>query len=698
MDKDNNIIANSDDTAAAAGARKSQGSRWRRRRQPAAAEAAAEIGAAELSSPVDVIKNLARDAKKTLSAPRLGLAAEVQPLDDAPAEPKPPKRAPRRDNETAVKNERRTKSGRSKDAANAAKEAAAEKPAAKSKTRTAKDTDKKERQEQARHKLSIIPLGGLGEVGKNMTAFRYGNDIIVIDAGMTFPDEELLGVDLVIPDYNYLMENRNLVRGIFVTHGHEDHIGALPYVLKDLKVPVYGSRLTMGLLRGKLKEHNLGNAQLNDVVAGDTISVGPFKVEFIHVSHSIPDSMALAIHTPVGVCLHTGDFKIDMSPIDGQFMDLTRMSELGQEGVLLMMADSTNVEKEGFTPSEKSVGQALDSIFLNATGRIIVTTFASNVHRIQQTIWAAERTGRKVALVGRSMNNVVTVSRELGYLKAKANTFIDITDINKYPDRKVTVLTTGSQGETLAGLTRMSQGEHRQVHLRKGDLVVVSAYPIPGNEKFISKTIDNLYHLGVDVIYGRSHGIHVSGHASQEDLKLLFNLVRPKFFMPVHGEYRMLCEHAKLAEHMGIPEKNTFIMENGMVLELSAKTARINGAVHAGRVLIDGRGIGDVGATVLKDRKQLSNDGIVIASIVVDRERGCLNSMPYIFSRGFVYEKGNDTIFREAEKRILNAFEASKEQDFNLSAFKASVKSTISKLCYERTGRKPIVVPIIHEI
>ncbi|MBQ3180070.1 MAG: ribonuclease J, partial [Firmicutes bacterium] len=483
MDKDNNIIANSDDTAAAAGARKSQGSRWRRRRQPAAAEAAAEIGAAELSSPVDVIKNLARDAKKTLSAPRLGLAAEVQPLDDAPAEPKPPKRAPRRDNETAVKNERRTKSGRSKDAANAAKEAAAEKPAAKSKTRTAKDTDKKERQEQARHKLSIIPLGGLGEVGKNMTAFRYGNDIIVIDAGMTFPDEELLGVDLVIPDYNYLMENRNLVRGIFVTHGHEDHIGALPYVLKDLKVPVYGSRLTMGLLRGKLKEHNLGNAQLNDVVAGDTITVGPFKVEFIHVSHSIPDSMALAIHTPVGVCLHTGDFKIDMSPIDGQFMDLTRMSELGQEGVLLMMADSTNVEKEGFTPSEKSVGQALDSIFLNATGRIIVTTFASNVHRIQQTIWAAERTGRKVALVGRSMNNVVTVSRELGYLKAKANTFIDITDINKYPDRKVTVLTTGSQGETLAGLTRMSQGEHRQVHLRKGDLVVVSAYPIPGNEK-----------------------------------------------------------------------------------------------------------------------------------------------------------------------------------------------------------------------
>lgn len=720
MDKDNNNVINDNASGNSTGARKSQAGRWNRSRRQSrsSAEAAGEVASINLqSSPVDVIKNLARNAKKTVSAPLLGLAADVQPLDELPAETKSQKRAPKREGEAAARSSRRGKGGRSKE--NTVKAAAAtekkavetkamekkaeisvEKPAVKekSKVRPTKEGGKKERQDSGRHKLSIIPLGGLGEVGKNMTAFRYGNDIIVIDAGMTFPDEELLGIDLVIPDYNYLMENRHMVRGIFVTHGHEDHIGALPYVLKDLKVPVYGSRLTIGLLRGKLKEHNLGNAQLHDVVAGDTISIGPFKVEFIHVSHSIPDSMALAIHTPVGICLHTGDFKVDMSPIDDQFMDLTRISELGQEGVLLLMADSTNVEKEGFTPSEKSVGQSLDSIFLNATGRIIVTTFASNVHRIQQAIWAAERTGRKVALVGRSMNNVVAVSRELGYLKAKANTFIDITDIKKYPDRKVTVLTTGSQGETLAGLTRMSQGEHRQVHLRKGDLVVISAYPIPGNEKMISKTVDNLYHLGVDVIYGRSHGIHVSGHASQEDLKLLFNLVRPKFFMPVHGEYRMLCEHAKLANRMGISEKNTFIMENGMVLELTAKTGRINGAVHAGRVLIDGRGIGDVGATVLKDRKQLSSDGIVIASIVVDRERDCLNSMPYIFSRGFVYEKGNDTIFREAEKRILNAFEATAGQEYNLSAFKASVKSIISKLCYERTGRKPIVVPIIHEI
>jgi ribonuclease J len=469
-------------------------------------------------------------------------------------------------------------------------------------------------------------------------------------------------------------------------------------VLKDLKVPVYGSRLTMGLLKGKLKEHNLGSGNLHDVSAGDTITAGPFKVEFIHVSHSIPDSMALAIHTPVGVCLHTGDFKIDMSPIDNQFMDLTRISELGQEGVLLLMADSTNVERPGFTASEKSVGQSLDTIFLNATGRLIVTTFASNVHRIQQAIWAAERIGRKVAVVGRGMNNVVSIANELGYLKVKANTFIDINDIKKYPDRKLVILTTGSQGETLAGLTRMSTGEHRQVHLHPGDLVVISANPIPGNEKMISRTVDNLYHMGVDVAYGRSLGIHVSGHASQEDLKLIFNLVRPKFFMPVHGEYRMLCEHGKLATHMGLPAKNVFIMENGQVLELSARSGKVNGKVHSGQVLIDGRGIGDVGTTVLKDRKQLSNDGIVIASIVIDRYECRLNSVPYIFSRGFVYEKGNDTIFREAEKRIVSIVEGMSSKDYNQSALKASIKQAIARLCFERTGRKPIIVPIINEI
>lgn len=670
--------------------------------------AAEPAGISLKSAAADVIKNLTRGAKRAAAAkpddsvgesvrntaPKVTEAAEGEKAKPAGtgrtggkrvSKPKgegKPERAEKTDKtEKTERNERPARGG--------------------SRGKTAKpksDIKEQVQRESGRGKLQVIPLGGLGEVGKNMTAFKFGNNIIVVDSGMTFPDEEQLGVDLVIPDYNYLLENRNMIRGIFVTHGHEDHIGALPYVLRDLKVPVYGSRLTLGLIKGKLKEHNISTNNLHEVAARDVITAGPFKVEFIHVSHSIPDSMALAIHTPVGVVLHTGDFKIDMSPIDNQFMDLTRISQLGQEGVLMLMADSTNVDRPGFTASEKTVGQSLDTIFLNATGRIIVTTFASNVHRIQQAIWAAERTGRKVAVVGRGMNNVVGIANELGYLKVKSSTFIDINDIRKYPDRKLAILTTGSQGETLAGLTRMSQGEHRQVHLRPGDLVVISANPIPGNEKMIAKTVDNLYHLGVDVAYGRSLGIHVSGHASQEDLKLIFNLVRPKFFMPVHGEYRMLCEHGKLAEKMGVAAKNVFIMENGQVLELSSRTGKVNGKVHSGIILIDGRGVGDVGTTVLKDRKQLANDGIVIASIVIDRDECRLNSMPYIFSRGFVYEKGNDTIFREAEKRIVNIVESFEGKEYSSSAMKSSIKAAIAKLCFERTGRKPIIVPIINEI
>lgn len=652
-------------------------------------EASEPAGISLKSAAVDVIKNLARGAKKTADAGK-----QEKP---AAKEADKPARANNGRSRAAANGSRNKSGNNTKGAADKPKRTNSQPKTAKS-AKPAGSGVREAVRDNSRGKLTVIPLGGLGEVGKNMTAFKYGNNIIVVDSGMTFPDEDQLGIDMVIPDYDYLMENRSMVRGIFVTHGHEDHIGALPYVLRDLKVPVYGSRLTLGLIKGKLKEHNLSTNNLHEVAARDVISVGPFSVEFIHVSHSIPDSMALAIHTPVGVCLHTGDFKVDMSPIDNQFMDLTRISQLGQEGVLLLMADSTNIERPGFTASEKSVGQTLDTIFLNATGRIIVTTFASNVHRIQQAIWAAERTGRKVAVVGRGMNNVVGIASELGYLKVKASTFIDIHDINKFPDRKVVVLTTGSQGETLAGLTRMSQGEHRQVHLRPGDLVVISANPIPGNEKMISKTVDNLYHLGVDVAYGRSLGIHVSGHASQEDLKLLFNLARPKFFMPVHGEYRMLCEHGKLAEKMGVPSKNVFIMENGEVLELSARSAKVNGKVHSGMILIDGRGVGDVGETVLKDRRQLSNDGIVIASVVIERSQCRLNSMPYIFSRGFVYEKGNDTIFREAEKRIVSIVNSFEGKEYSSSAMKSSIKAAISKLCFERTGRKPIVVPIVHEI
>lgn len=641
------------------------------------------------SAAADVIKNLARSAKRVGKKDKPEPAKAVEAAKAPEAEPA---KAP-------VANRSRTRAAGNSTAAGRSRTAASRSRTAASRSQAdAERTPAKREPTAGRQKLTVIPLGGLGEVGKNMTAFKFGNNIIVVDSGMTFPDEEQLGIDLVIPDYSYLLENKSMVRGIFVTHGHEDHIGALPYVMKDLKVPVYGSRLTLGLIKGKLKEHNLSAANLHEVNAGETVAAGPFKVEFIHVSHSIPDSMALAIHTPVGVCLHTGDFKIDMSPIDNQFMDLSRISELGQQGVLLLMADSTNVERPGFTASEKTVGPALDSIFLNATGRVIVTTFASNVHRIQQAIWAAEHTGRKVAVVGRGMNNVVGIANDLGYLKVKANTFIDINDIRKFPDRKLAILTTGSQGESLAGLTRMSQGEHRQVQLRTGDLVVISANPIPGNEKMISKTVDNLYHQGVDVAYGRGMGLHVSGHASQEDLKLIFNLVRPRFFMPVHGEYRMLCEHGKLAASMGISPKNVFIMENGQVLELSSRSARIAGAVHAGMTLIDGRGVGDVGTTVLKDRKQLSNDGIVIASVVINRETRRLHSMPYIFSRGFVYEKGNDTIFREAEKRIVRAVESVLEHDYNQAALKGSIKNTIARLCSERTGRKPIIVPIINEI
>lgn len=670
--------------------------------------AAEPAGISLKSAAADVIKNLTRSAKKAASAKpeETAVATRVAHTDAAdaekPARPRQPRQSKPKTTRVTRNTSKATEKLTEKPVEKAAKaEKSAEKPVRIPRGKAARPKDDIKEQvakESARGKLQVIPLGGLGEVGKNMTAFKFGNNIIVVDSGMTFPDEEQLGVDLVIPDYNYLLENRSMIRGIFVTHGHEDHIGALPYVLRDLKVPVYGSRLTLGLIKGKLKEHNISANNLHEVSARDVISAGPFKVEFIHVSHSIPDSMALAIHTPVGVVLHTGDFKIDMSPIDNQFMDLTRISQLGQEGVLMLMADSTNVDRPGFTASEKTVGQSLDTIFLNATGRIIVTTFASNVHRIQQAIWAAERTGRKVAVVGRGMNNVVGIANELGYLKVKTSTFIDINDIGKFPDRKVAILTTGSQGETLAGLTRMSTGEHRQVHLRPGDLVVISANPIPGNEKMIAKTVDNLYHLGVDVAYGRSLGIHVSGHASQEDLKLIFNLVRPKFFMPVHGEYRMLCEHGKLAEKMGLAAKNVFIMENGQVLELSSRSAKVTGKVHSGIILIDGRGVGDVGTTVLKDRKQLANDGIVIASIVIDRDECRLNSTPYIFSRGFVYEKGNDTIFREAEKRIVNIVESFADKEYSSSAMKSSIKSAIAKLCFERTGRKPIIVPIINEI
>lgn len=547
-------------------------------------------------------------------------------------------------------------------------------------------------------KISIIPLGGLGEIGKNMTAVKYGNHILVVDGGMSFPDDDLPGIDLVIPDYNYLLENRSMVEAFVVTHGHEDHIGGLPYILNDLPAPVFGGKLTIGLIKGKLEEHNVNGIQLNEVRNRDVVEVGPFKVEFIRVSHSIPDSFALAIHTPAGIIVHTGDFKLDMSPVDNQFMDLARFSELGEQGVLLMLADSTNVERPGFTASEKVVGQTLETTFLGATGRIIVTSFASNVHRIQQVIWAAEATNRKVSVVGRGMTNVMAIAMDLGYLQLKPDTLVDISQINSYPDNKVTILTTGSQGESFAGLTRMSQGEHKQIKIRQGDLIVISANAIPGNEKTVAKTIDNLYRRGADVMYGRGLGIHVSGHASIEDLKLIFNMVKPKFFMPVHGEYRMLCAHGKLAEKMGVAPENIFLLENGQVLDITPTQGKINGKVHSGRILIDGLGVGDIGTAVLKERRQLSNDGIVIANIVMDKKNGRTVTDPYLVSRGFVYERDNDLIISEAEQIVQNICDDYLGKNYNLPAMKNHLRSALAKYFYEQTGRKPIVLPIIMEV
>ena len=544
-------------------------------------------------------------------------------------------------------------------------------------------------------KLSIIPLGGLGEIGKNMTAVRYGDNIIVIDGGMAFPDDDLLGIDLVIPDYSYLQENREMVRAIVLTHGHEDHIGGIPYILKDLNVPIYGGRLTLGLLAQKLKEHHLSDVSMNVVEPRNIIPVGPFKMEFIRVAHSIPDSMAVAIHTPIGVVLHTGDFKMDMSPVSGEPMDYRRLAALGDKGVLLLLSDSTNVERPGYTASEKTIGQSLENIFHGATGRIILTTFASNVHRIQQAIWAAEHCNRKVAVVGRGMCNVVSIAEELGYLKHERHTMIDVEEINKLPADQILIITTGSQGEQLAGLTRMALDEHRQVRLFPGDMVVISANPIPGNELLVSRTIDNLYRHGAQVIYGSSWGVHVSGHASSEELKLMLNLTRPRFFIPAHGEYRMLYRHGQLAENLGMDPHNIFLMENGQVLEVSRYKAKITGKVQSGRILVDGFGVGDVGASVLKDRRQLANDGIVIVALAIDEASGSILVGPEILTKGFVFEKENDHLLDEAKNRVLECFTSVCKDYCDAGALKSSIRSSLGRLFYDQIGRRPIVLPMV---
>lgn len=548
------------------------------------------------------------------------------------------------------------------------------------------------------YKLKVIPLGGLGEIGKNMTVIQYGEDMIVVDGGLSFPEDDMYGIDLVIPDYSYLVENRKHVRAFCITHGHEDHIGGLPYVLKDIQAPVYGSVLTLGLLKGKLTENKI-KADLHQVKPRETVTIGPFQVEFFRLTHSIPDSMGMAIHTPVGTVLVVTDFKMDMSPIDGQFMDFGRISALGEKGILLLLSDSTNVETEGFSESERTVGYSLDRIFYAAKGRIIVTCFASHVHRVQQVLWAAQRTERQVAFVGRGMQNMLAVAGSLGYLDIPENLIIDIDHINNLPAEKVVVVTTGSQGEPLSGLTRMAGGDHRQVQIKPGDTVVISATPIPGNERTVAKTIDNLFRLGATVIHQRNEKIHVSGHASKEELKMLLNMVKPRFFMPVHGEYRMLYKHAQLAQQLGMKPENTLVLENGQVLELSRRRCRVNGTVNSGRVLIDGLGVGDVGSTVLKERRLLSESGVIVLSMIYTKQKKPrILSGPEIYSRGFIFEKEYEHIISEMKEKVVAICTPEKLADGNLHDLRNQMRSVLYRYVVERTGRRPVIMAVICEI
>ncbi|AND85138.1 RNase J family beta-CASP ribonuclease [Clostridium tyrobutyricum] len=551
-----------------------------------------------------------------------------------------------------------------------------------------------------RDKVKVIPLGGLGEIGKNMTAIEYKDDIIVIDCGLKFPDDEMLGVDLVIPDITYLKKNIERVRGIFLTHGHEDHIGALPYVLKEINIPVYGTKLTLGIVETKLKEHRiLSKVKLNCVKPKDIIRLQNMSVEFIRTSHSIADSTALAIHTPLGVILHTGDFKIDYTPIDGSLIDLARFAELGKKGVLLMLADSTNVERPGYTMSERTVGETFQKFFATAKNRIIVATFASNIHRIQQIITAAEKYNRKVAISGRSMENIMDVAMKLGYININKNTLINIDSINKYPNNKLVIITTGSQGEPMSALSRMAASEHKKVNIIPGDRIIISASAIPGNEKLISKVINQLFKKGAEVIYEALADVHVSGHACQEELKLIHTLVKPRFFMPVHGEYRHLKQHADLAMKLGLPANHVIIGDNGDVIELTRNSIKRAGTVISGQVFVDGLGVGDVGNIVLRDRRHLSQDGILTVVVTIEKESASVIAGPDIISRGFVYVRESEDLMEEAKELVRGVLKECEEKHITEWAnIKSNVKEVLRSFLYERTKRRPMILPIIMEI
>lgn len=545
----------------------------------------------------------------------------------------------------------------------------------------------------------VIPLGGLGEIGKNMTVIQYGNDIIVIDAGLAFPDDDMFGIDLVIPDMSYLIENRDKVRAVVITHGHEDHIGGLSYLLNEVNVPVYATKLVCGLIEGKLKENHITNYTLNEVHHGDEVQIGCMKVGFIHTNHSIPDASALYFRTPVGTIVHTGDFKMDLTPVDGRQMDIHKFAELGRRGVLLLMSDSTNAERAGYTESETTVGHAFRKAFRAAKGRIILATFASNISRIQQAINTAVQFKRKVTVLGRSMANNVQIAIELGYLDVPEGVLIEPDELNRYPDDQILILTTGSQGEPMAGLSRMASNNHRSVSIMPGDTVIISATPIPGNETGVGRTIDNLMRLGANVIAGRDKKIHVSGHASQEELKLMLELIKPKYFIPVHGEYRMLKTHGDLAVMMGVAKDHVLIGDNGQIFEFSNRSGHKTGHVNAGRVFVDGLGVGDVGNIVIRDRQQLAMEGVVIVVMTLAKGTSHPLAGPDIVSRGFVYVRDSEELIREAHDRVAAVLERCEAGNIReWAVIKSQVRDTLSRYLYEKTRRRPMILPIIMEV
>ncbi len=582
------------------------------------------------------------------------------------------------------------------------------------KTRQRRETDKNVRKEANNRKrktkensifkaskLKIIPLGGLHEIGKNITVFEYENEIIAVDCGLSFPEDDMLGIDLVIPDITYLEKNVDKIKGLVITHGHEDHIGGVPYLLNKINIPIYATRLTVGLIKNKLEEHKLlRSTKLIEVMQGETISLGKnFKVEFIRSSHSIPDSVMLAITTPAGTVLHTGDFKVDYTPIDGKIMDFGRIAELGNQGILALMSDSTNAERKGFTMSESSVGEVFDKLFLHCTKRIVVATFASNVHRVQQIVNSAVKYNRKIAICGRSMINMIETARELGYIDCPENLFIDIDMINSYTDDQLVIITTGSQGEPMSALTRMAAGDHRKVKITTNDLVIISATPIPGNEKFVSKVIDDLMQIGAEVVYSSLEDIHVSGHACQEEQKLIMALAKPKYFIPVHGEYRQLIAHSETAQSMGIPKENVLMLSNGRVLEINEEMAETTTSVQSGRILVDGLGVGDVGSIVLRDRQHLSQDGLIIIVLTMDSATGEVVAGPDVISRGFVYVRESENLMDDVKSVVRHEIKKCEERGVrDWATIKTATRENLRDYIFMKTKRNPMIIPIIMEV